>query len=349
MKSQNRIPVFYEGQDDLIGILATSIASVCYNTKSFIDFYILDCGICDFNKKQLESLKNKFSNFSIEFIPIDLKQFKGLTGWGPGNFIDCYARLLIPELKPNLKKVIYLDSDIIALDDIDLLWQQNLENYTYAAVPDLGYDDYFFKHCKNDLGVADEHIYPNAGVLLLDTEQCRKMNFTEQVLKLAKQKKRSIIVIIEDLLSIYFGTNNYKRLDNRYNLTDRSNEIQKICAPEITDEYLQEEWKHIVLQHLSPGKAWKLLKNSYNGRDLKLFDNFWFFAQMTPFYDGLTKKYYTEISSIYTQMVLSSVNNINSKVSHFNIEKQSNLTNPIRKSKSYKLFDFIPLLKIKEK
>lgn len=96
------IPVFIEGQDDLIDILATAMCSICYNTGSFIDFYVLDCGICPFNKKQLESLKAKFSNFSIEFIPIDLKRFDGMKGWPPPKyqFLDCYARLLIPELKP---------------------------------------------------------------------------------------------------------------------------------------------------------------------------------------------------------------------------------------------------------
>lgn len=88
-------------------------------------------------------MKEKFNNFSIEFIPVDLKQFKGLKGWGSGNFLDCYARLLIPELKQNLDKVIYLDSDVIAMDDINLLWEQDLEEYVYAAVPDLGYSDFF--------------------------------------------------------------------------------------------------------------------------------------------------------------------------------------------------------------
>ena len=52
MENKAHIPVCYEGQDDLIDILATSICSICYNTKSFIDFYILDCGINNFNKNQ---------------------------------------------------------------------------------------------------------------------------------------------------------------------------------------------------------------------------------------------------------------------------------------------------------
>ena len=291
MTQQAHIPVFYEGQDDLIDVLATSMASVCYNTSSFIDFYILDCGICKFNKKLLESMKEKFNNFSIEFIPVDLKQFEGLKGWGSGNFLDCYARLLIPELKQNLDKVIYLDSDVIAMDDINLLWEQDLEDYVYAAVPDLGYSDFFQSNCINNLGLSKEHVYPNAGVILLDTKRCREINFTKEILTLAQKEKDNILVIIEDLFSIYFGENNYKRLENRFNLTDRTNEINKTCAPFITEEYLDKEWNNIVIQHLSPGKVWQFATNTYNGKFLKLLNSFWFFAKMTPFYEGLSRKF----------------------------------------------------------
>ena len=127
MKSNEHISIFYEGQDDLVEILATSICSICYNTKSFVDFFILDCGISSFNKKIINSLKDKFDNFSIEYIPVDLKQFEGLKGWPAGsNFLDCYSRLLIPELKKDINKAIYLDSDLIALDDICKLWNEDI-------------------------------------------------------------------------------------------------------------------------------------------------------------------------------------------------------------------------------
>ena len=320
MKSKH-IPIFYEGQDDLVDVLATSMASVCYNTKSFIDFYILDCGICKFNKHLLKSMKEKFRNFSIEFISIDLSQFKGLKGWN-GGFLDCYARLLIPELKPDLDKAIYLDSDTIIMDDIKLLWDIDLEKYVYAAVPDIGYTKKFQNNIVNNLGLSKDHIYPNAGVLILNTKKCRKINFTKNILELAKKEKDNIININEDLLSKYFGNNNYKRLDNRFNLTDRKNKIKDICAPFITDEYLDNEWANVVIQHLSPGKAWKFIKNDYNGKFLKLFNSFWFFAKMTPFYEGLSRKF---------------------------IIKERDINNNKKRYYYFPLLNFIPLLKSKMK
>ena len=134
---QEHIPVFYEGQDDLVDILATSMASVCNNTKSFIDFYILDCGLHEINKKLLESMKDKFQNFSLRFLPVDLAQFKGLKGYGSNNFVDPYSRLLIPQLAPELNKAIYLDTDTLVVRDIKLLWNEDLNGKSISM---------FFKH-----------------------------------------------------------------------------------------------------------------------------------------------------------------------------------------------------------
>ena len=106
---RQHISVFFETNDKLVDTTAVAMSSILYNTQSFIDFYILDCGICPFNKKQLETFKSRFQNFSLEFIPIDLRRFDGMKGWPPPKyqFLDCYARLLIPELKPELNRAIY--------------------------------------------------------------------------------------------------------------------------------------------------------------------------------------------------------------------------------------------------
>ena len=314
-----RIPIFYEGQDDLVDILATSICSICYNTTSFIDFFILDCGLSNINKKLISSIQNKFKNFSLEFISIDLSPFDGLKGWPIGtNHLDCYARLLIPEIKKNIDRAIYLDSDVIAMDDIAKLWKEDLGQYDLAACPDLGYNTTLFENCTNNLSVNKKHIFANAGVLIMNCKNMRKKNTVNELIKIAKLNN-NIMTIIEDILSIYFNNNNYKILNNRYNMQDRKNEINKILNTYITDKYIKYEWNNIVLQHLSPGKPWKSLKNNYNDNDLKLFNIFWFFASMTPFYDGLSKKYF-----------------------YYTIECQSKVI--LKRKKTFLLFGFLPLL-----
>ncbi len=346
MKNNEHISIFYEGQDDLVEILATSMCSICYNTNSFIDFFILDCGISSFNKRMINLLKDKFDNFSIEYIPVDLKQFEGLKGWPAGSkFLDCYSRLLIPELKNDINKAIYLDSDIIALDDICKLWNEDIENYDFGACPDIGYNKFFQENCVKKLGVDRSHIYANAGVLI-NCERWRCNNISNKLIKIAKDNKDDILVIIEDILSVLYNGNNYKILNNRYNLADRTNEIGRINAEYINDDYMNDEWKNVVLQHLSPGKAWKILKNNYNNRELKFFSAFWFFAYMTPYYHGMVNKYifYTNELLVHFNIRMSKPLKVKYKllgIPIFVIRRNNNKT-------KYQLFGCITIFTSKE-
>lgn len=370
-KDAEHIAVFYEGQDDLIDILAVSMASVCYNTKSFVDFYILDCGIHDFNKKQLELLKEKFTNFSIEYIPIDLKQFEGLKGWGWGSelFCDCYSRLLIPDLVPNIDRAIYLDTDIMALDDIKKLWEQDIGEYDFAATPDLGYKKEFFDNCTKILGVSPKHIYASAGMLLIDCKKWRKKGISQKLLNIARKYKDKIIIINEDILSIAYNNTNYKVLDLRYNMADRENEIKFTSAPHITDNYVLQERKHIILQHFTPSKPWKNSRNDYFiYRELKHFNSFWFFAGMTPFVKGLMNRLLISANNFNSMNIINTINfctgqtisSIENYVTGQSLDKQRKYYGKLlgfipikliqRKNKiRVKLFGFIPLFNLSNK
>ena len=344
--NQEHIPLFYEGQDDLVDILATSMASVCYTTKSFIDFYILDCGICDFNKRQLESLRNKFSNFSLQFIPIDLGRFKDLKGWPPPKYkyVDCYARLLIPELKPEIDRAIYLDSDTILLDDIRLLWEQDLAGYETGLVADIGYDKFFYDNCVCKLGVSAKHVYANAGVMLIDCRQWRKHNLTENLLQIARENKENLLVLHEDMLSIYYNGNRYKRLDNRFNLTDRNCVIYNKDASAITDAYIENEWRQPVVYHFCHVKPFKLVINEDTDRPIRHFDNFWFFAQMTPFYAGMRLRFEEAKEAQKKQQKQNKTQK--ERYSLFGVLPLITVLTK-KNIKRYKLFGFLPIMKKK--
>ncbi len=334
------IPVFIEGQDELIDILATAVCSVCYNTKSFVDFYVLDCGICPFNKKLLNTLKTKFDNLSLEFIPIDLKRFEGMKGWPPPEykFLDCYARLLIPELKPELNKAIYLDSDVIALGDIKELWDQDLNGFALGAVADNGYGEPYLSNCINNLNVDPKHIYANAGMLLIDCEKWRQNDITEKLLEIGRKNKDHLIVLNEDILSVYFSPNQYRLLDNRFNLTDLPSKICKNVAPHITDEYMARQWKDPVIYHFCHGKPFKQIKNNYNGRTLRHFDSFWFFAQMTPFYAGMQIRINEFLDQIASQHSCKEKYKLFGIFPLMTVRRKNGIT-------KYKLLNFIPIIK----
>ena len=73
------IPIFLPSDNNYAPFLATTVVGILKNTKSFIDFYVLDSGISEENQEKIRSLKNFFPNFSIEFIKSSLESINGCT------------------------------------------------------------------------------------------------------------------------------------------------------------------------------------------------------------------------------------------------------------------------------
>lgn len=365
------ISVFYIGQDDLIELLATSICSVCHNTKSFVNFYVLDCGIGKLNKQYIENLKCKFDNFDINYLPVDLKIFDGLKKYK--GFSDFWAKLLIPELAPNIQKAIYLDTDTVVLDDISLLWNQNLDQYALGAVPATYYDkwrdDAFKVYPK-----TNKWLFINTGMLVIDCKKWREQSITENILKLCKKYNSVLDVAVgydEAIVSLYFE-GNFKVLDCRFNMTDHENHLIEF-NPFYTNNLIENEWKNIVVRHYAGSdKPWVCLRNDYDGNILKNYNAFWFYASMTPFINGLYQRFkenllkntqqirntntYAQVDKIkikyslfdFIPILTIKKNNLKTSYKLFNFLPFLKITTENR-TKRYKLFGFIPLLKIKEK
>ncbi len=159
----------------------------------------MDGGISEKNKKRLLALK-EIKNFNIEFLKIDNKLFEKIN-MPPGcGHIEkqTYYRYLIPVLKPNLDKCIYIDCDIIVVDSLNKLWNTDLGNNYVGAVEELykgsDYD------CKN-LGVE---AYFNAGILLINNKIWRNENISEKLFENTFKLQDKIRWADQDILNYTF-------------------------------------------------------------------------------------------------------------------------------------------------
>ena len=113
-----------------------------------------------------------------------------------GHFrLETYFRLLAPSLLPSVKKAVYLDSDLVVLDDIAKLWDTDVEGKLLAATRDAdtigqidGYDQGVGPYLAHDLGLTDPHGYFQAGVLVMNLEEFRRRTTPEELLGLATQR-----------------------------------------------------------------------------------------------------------------------------------------------------------------
>ncbi|MDR3289991.1 MAG: glycosyltransferase family 8 protein [Rickettsiales bacterium] len=266
------VPVFLASNDNYAPFVATTIASICYNTKSFVEFYILDNEISNFHKKQIETLKEKFDNFSIEFLQVKPDLFKDFSFGLSHISLDMYSRFFMFDMKPNLKKAIYIDLDVVVLGDIIDLYNENLDGKVLGAIHVKLPKKRKFNYLQKIMQIPEEHLYFNSGVLIFDCEKISK-NFAKEMLELLAKYKNVVRFGDQDTLNKYF-TGNYKTLSNKYNFTNRH--IQ----------YGFKE-KDIVIRHFEGAKKPWNSSRWFRGDKMLNFKDWWYFANMTSFYSGL--------------------------------------------------------------
>ena len=265
------IPIFLSSDDNYAPFVATTIASICDNTKSFCDFYILDGGISDENKRKICELKSLFSNFSIEFIRIDINS--SFKEFAESSYItkSMYSRFLIPNIKPEIDRAIYSDVDVIVLGDIAKMYSENLDGYDVGAV----WEGWIANKINKSIYINGQEPF-FSGNLLIDCCKWREKNISNELIKIARNNKENRNVYDQEILNLYFG-NNYKKLSCRYCYAVQFSLVNY-------DDVVP------VIRHFNGSiKPWNIHPDNKTSL-MKNLDDFWFYMKKTSFYDEILNK-----------------------------------------------------------
>lgn len=160
--------------------LATTLRSIAEANPKWwpLDLHVLSDGFSkDMERKVLESLPK--GSATIRWIPVDVGLFQGF-GMLPHTSKLTYARLLVSHVLPNaISRALYLDTDLLVLDDLTPVWKTNLEGFVVGAV----LDRWDLRIKRSDPGLEDVprvRDYFNAGVLLLDLKRWREERISEK-------------------------------------------------------------------------------------------------------------------------------------------------------------------------
>lgn len=210
--------IFFASDEGYAKHLLVAISSILLNADKDDEFniYILDGGIKKENRDKILSLK-KFKNFNLEFISPDAsltdgflipKEIKHLTK-------QTYYRYLIPVLKPNLKKALYLDCDLAVNGSLKELYNTDLKDKYCAAVKET--NQICCAKGIQDTGVKN---YFNAGVLLINSEKWVKENIFETLIKNTERlyKENKLSFFDQDVLNYTFREN-VIFIDHKFNFT----------------------------------------------------------------------------------------------------------------------------------
>ncbi|EPS67852.1 hypothetical protein M569_06922, partial [Genlisea aurea] len=137
-----------------------------------------------------------------------------------------YARIYMPEiLPPEIRRVIYLDSDVIVVDDIARLWSVDLGGKVLAA-PEYchaNFSNYFTAGFWSDPSLAGTFAgrrpcYFNTGVMVVDLDRWRRGAYTEKVegwMAIQKHKRIYHLGSLPPILLVFAG--NIKAVHHRWN------------------------------------------------------------------------------------------------------------------------------------
>jgi lipopolysaccharide biosynthesis glycosyltransferase len=114
-----------------------------------------------------------------------------------------WYRIFLPELLPELSRILYLDSDLIVLDSLDSLWETDLGDACLAAVTNVFQSDHL--HRPAALGLSDPHVYFNSGVLLMNLDVMRRDGVTGTLVDYALAHHAKLDWPEQDALNVVLG------------------------------------------------------------------------------------------------------------------------------------------------
>jgi len=153
-----------------------------------VDLKVLDGGISKHSKNTLSRLVERYGNVvRLQFVAVDDSLFLDAT-LGPAESHMTYCRILLPRLL-DVPRLIYLDCDLLVFRDLSELFDIELSvGKILAAVHDsetltLSDDS---RPLAGAMRLPANGRYFNAGVMLLNLNELRKQNFTEQSVEFFK-------------------------------------------------------------------------------------------------------------------------------------------------------------------
>lgn len=226
MKHYNIAIVSNEGYIQHAAVMLTSL--FCTNPNKHFVVYLLTDGITEETEKQLRVVcREHHAELKVMVCGIaNLGDFP-VGQWQP----IMYFKLLIPQLLPTSEeRCLFLDVDMVVNDDVEELYQWNLEGKVIAAAEDMP-DCIAF---KPRLGLQDTDVCINSGVMVCDLAKWRQMEQETPIMEYATNVI-SKIVNEQDVLACYFK-DKIAVLPIRWNMTT----FYFCRQPKIFSKYLDE-------------------------------------------------------------------------------------------------------------
>ncbi len=265
------IPVFFAVDDNYVPYLAVTLKSITDNASknNFYEIYVLTESLS--NESVLALQKFNLENFSVNIVDLKtrIEPYRRLLENTLRDYysVSIFYRLFIASLFPNLKKAIYIDSDIILNDDIANLYSYDLTGKILGVIVDeiVSSTKEFKIYTEKALGVPNDE-YFNSGVLLMNLEEYRLQEIERKFLESIQSNDLRTVAPDQDYLNV-------------------------LCKGKV--KYLPNKWDKMPLTNTEEDfnlLHYNMYLKPWHYDECPLNEYFWHYAKKTDFYRFLQEK-----------------------------------------------------------
>lgn len=225
------------------------------NKNKQFDIYLLTDGIAAQSNVRLQKLCKKYGSRLIVKMPeqelgaylgINLKELP-IGKWNTMMYYKLFMPVVLPQ---ESERCLFLDVDMIINDDIETLYNWNLDGVIIAAAEDM-------PDCleiKERLHLQQTDKYINSGVMVCDLKAWRTLEVQKPIFEYVK-KVSNIIINEQDVIALYFR-DKLTYLSIRWNMTT----FYFMRVPKIFEKYLAElpdaKCNPGIIHFAAPIKPW---------------------------------------------------------------------------------------------
>lgn len=262
MFNPDHLHIAIASDENYARFVASLIASVQDNNSSFrqITFHLLSNKITADSLQKIRNILD-YDVSSLKIYDISNLQIQLGVTVPPTIALTSYARLFMSRIiDSNISKIIYLDTDIIVINDLYDLWTTALFNNYLGGCLDI----FEGTASKINIGLDENEPYINSGVLLINLDVWRKEKIDTQFMTFLLEHNghvhhhdqgiinavcRKRIMLLHPMYNLHSST-----FSHPYNL------IKKITNPYYSKEDFQQAHSTPAIIHFTEGfynRPWK--------------------------------------------------------------------------------------------
>ncbi len=196
----SQLHVAFAINDGYVEYFCVALTSLLENNKKIpMTIHVMTSGLSEDSQQILEHFEYRYPNCRIHLIDMHKDELSHLSAYGDYISSETWYRLRLPQLLPEVRRILYLDADLIVCRSLQELIDTDLKNWLLAGVPDTFLTR---KGYKRKVGLNETEVYVNAGVLFMNLEELRSQGMDQIILEYGLKNSESLRYNDQDAINI---------------------------------------------------------------------------------------------------------------------------------------------------